>query len=117
VNYKGRTVYKELQKKTYSPLRLKQHTPSSEIKETLHTQPGVTYAQITKQNSYAPTNIHQEPQTNQPYQQTSSMQDLKNMLKRLFEQMGTMLNLLTTVLTKFKQWLNSYNSPFGTPEA
>jgi hypothetical protein len=26
----------------------------------------------------------------------------KNMMKRLFEQMGTMLNLLTTVLTKFE---------------
>jgi hypothetical protein len=30
--------------------------------------------------------------------------------KFLFEQMGTMLNLLTTVLTKLK-WLNSYSLP------
>jgi hypothetical protein len=82
---------------------LKQHIPPSELIETLHAQPGVTYAQITKQNSYAPTNIQQEP-----YQQTSSMHDFKNMLKSLFEQLETMLNLLTTVLTRFKQWLNSY---------
>jgi hypothetical protein len=47
-NYKGCTVYEDLQKKTYPPLCLKQYTPP---------QPGVTYAQITKQNSYAPTYI------------------------------------------------------------
>jgi hypothetical protein len=34
---------------------MKQYTPPAEIKQTLHTQPGVTYAQITKQNSYAAT--------------------------------------------------------------
>jgi hypothetical protein len=56
-NYKECTVYKDLQKKTYQPLRLKQYTPPAQIKQTLHTQPGVTYAQITKQNSYAATNI------------------------------------------------------------
>jgi hypothetical protein len=49
-----------------------------------------------------PTNIDQEPHTNQSHQQTSDMQDLKNMMKRLFERMGTMLNLLTTMLTKLQ---------------
>jgi hypothetical protein len=46
-----------MQTKTYPPLHLKQYTPHAQIKQTLHTQPGVTYAQITKQNSYAATNI------------------------------------------------------------
>jgi hypothetical protein len=68
----------------------------------LHTQPGVTYAQITKQNSYAATNIEQNLHINQPLQQTSDIQNLKNMMKNRFEQMETMLNLLTTVLTKHK---------------
>jgi hypothetical protein len=36
---------------------LKKYTVPAQIKETLHTQSGATYAQITKQNSYAPTNI------------------------------------------------------------
>jgi ABC-type lipoprotein release transport system permease subunit len=81
---------------------LKQYTPLAQIKQTLHTQPGVTYAQIIKQNSYAATNIEQDQHINQPHQQTSDIQDLKNMTKSLFEQMGTMLNLLTTVLTKLK---------------
>jgi hypothetical protein len=41
-NYKGCTVYKDLQKKTWPPLPLKQYTPPAQIKQTLHTQPGVT---------------------------------------------------------------------------
>jgi hypothetical protein len=52
------------------------YTTPTQIKHTPHTQPGVTYAQITKQNSYAPPNIEQEPHTIQPYQQTSNIQDL-----------------------------------------
>jgi hypothetical protein len=95
-------VYKDLQKKTYPPLRLKQYIPPAHIKQTLHTQPGVTYAQIMKQNSYAATNIEQDPHTNQPHEQTSDTQDLKNIMKSLFERMGTMLNLLTTRFTKLK---------------
>jgi hypothetical protein len=95
-NYKGCAVYKGLHKKTYPPLCLKQYTPPAQIKQTLYTQLGITYVQITKQNSYAPINIEQEPHINQ---ETSNIQDLKNMTKSLFEQMGTMLKLLTTVLT------------------
>jgi hypothetical protein len=65
-------------------------------------QPRVTYAQITKQNSYAATNIGQDQHINQLLQQISDIQDLKNMMKSLFEEMETMLNLPTTVLTKLK---------------
>jgi hypothetical protein len=70
-NYKGCTVYEDLQKKTCPPLCLKQYTPPAQIKQTLHNQTGVTYAQITKQNSYAATNIEQDPHINHPHQQTS----------------------------------------------
>jgi hypothetical protein len=35
-------------KKTYPPLRLKQFTLPAQIKQTLHTQTGVTYAQTIK---------------------------------------------------------------------
>jgi hypothetical protein len=81
---------------------LKQYTPPAQIKQTLHTQPGIACAQITKQNSYIATNLEQDQHINQPLQQTSDIQDLKNMMKSLFEQMGTMLNPLTTMLTKHK---------------
>jgi hypothetical protein len=61
----------------------------------------ILYAKITKQNSSAPKNAEQEPHTNHSNQKTCDMQDLQNM-KRLFEQMEIMVNLLTTVLTKRK---------------
>jgi hypothetical protein len=35
-NYKGYTVYKELQNKPYPPLHLKQYTPPTQIKHTVH---------------------------------------------------------------------------------
>jgi hypothetical protein len=97
-NYKGCTVYKELQKKTHPPFSLKIYTPPAQIKQTLHTQPGVTYAQITKQNSYAPIHIKQVPHINQSHQQISAIQNFKDMMKSPFEQMATMLNLLTNML-------------------
>jgi hypothetical protein len=105
-NYKGCMVYKDLQKKTYPPLRPKIYTPPAQLKQTIYTQPGVSYAQVTKQSSYTPTpienvqNVHNVQYTNQHHQQTSDIQELKHMMKGLFEQMGTMLNLLTTVLNK-----------------
>jgi hypothetical protein len=47
--------------------------PSRTNQCTLDTQPGVTYAQTTKQNSYAVTNIEQDQHINQPHQQTSNI--------------------------------------------
>jgi hypothetical protein len=78
------------------------YSSPEQIKQILYTQPGVTYAQISKQNSYACTNIEQEPHINQFHQRISDIQELKNMMKNLFQQMGTMLNLLTTVLNELK---------------
>lgn len=102
-NYKGCLVYKELQKKQFPALRPKQYTPPQQIRQFQQIQPGLTYASATheqKQQVYSPTNISQNP--NQPHQQSSDMQELKNMMKGLFEQIGTMLNLLTTVIAKLK---------------
>jgi hypothetical protein len=70
------------------PLHLKQYTPPAQNKQTLRTQPGVTCAQITKQNSYAATNIEQDQLTNQPFQQTSDIQDLKKYGEKPFRAYG-----------------------------
>jgi hypothetical protein len=78
-NYKGCTVYKDLQKKTYPPLSSKIYTTSAQIKQTLCTQPGVSYARVTKQKFHVPTNIEQEAHIKQSHQQTICMQELKNM--------------------------------------
>jgi hypothetical protein len=40
------------------------------------------HAQITKQEFHAPTNTEQEPHIKQSHQQTSCMQELKNMMKK-----------------------------------
>jgi hypothetical protein len=88
--------------KTCPPVRVKQYAPPAKIKNTLQIQQGITYAQINKQNSYVPIYIEKEPHTNQSYQRTSDDEDLLNTMKSLFEQMGTIVNLLTTVLTIFK---------------
>jgi hypothetical protein len=93
---------KELQQKTYPSLRPKLYLPPAPLQRTLHTSPGITYAQIAKQNTPATSPSTQDPQPPQPLPQTSDMQDLKDMLKQLFQQMGTMINLPTTVLTKLK---------------
>jgi hypothetical protein len=55
-----------------------------------------------KQNSYTLTQIENLQNTNQSHQQNSDINELKNMMKGLLEQTGTMLNLLTTVLKKLK---------------
>jgi hypothetical protein len=58
-----------------SPFKI--YTPPAQIKQTLPTQPGVSYAQVTKQEFHTPTNIEQEPHIKQYYQQTRDMQELK----------------------------------------
>jgi hypothetical protein len=80
-NCKGCTVYTDLWKEIYPPLCLKICTPAR-IKQTLYTQRGVTYAQITKQNSYTPTNIEQEPRINHLREQTSDIQGLVQVILR-----------------------------------
>jgi hypothetical protein len=41
-NYKGCTVYKDLEKKTYPPLRSKIYTPPAQMKQTMSTESGVS---------------------------------------------------------------------------
>jgi hypothetical protein len=76
-NYKEYTIYKELQKKHARQFRVKQYTLPAQVGGILHTQPGMLYAQIIKQNSYTSTNIEQGPHKEQFHQQSSDMQDLK----------------------------------------
>jgi hypothetical protein len=57
-------VYKDLQQKTYPSLCPKPYTFPSSIKHSIHTQPSLTYTQITKQNLSVPTKIENESHTN-----------------------------------------------------
>jgi hypothetical protein len=49
------------QQKTFPPLRPKIYTSPPHLKQTLHTQSGVTYSQITKHNSSAPLILMMNP--------------------------------------------------------
>jgi hypothetical protein len=64
-------------KENISPLRLKIYIPPTQIKQTLYTQPGVSYAQIIKQNLYTPAALEEVPKTIQRQQQNSDIQELK----------------------------------------
>jgi hypothetical protein len=101
-NYKGCTVYKDLQKKkTFPALRPKQYTPPTPLQQTLHTQPGITYAQVTKNTTTCtPTpqdTTHLPTQSQQPL---GDIQDLKLLQKTMIEQNASMLNLLNAMLSK-----------------
>lgn len=94
-NYRGCIVHKQLQQRLYPALRekaLKQ--PQTQFISAQHIKPGMSFAQVVKNNS-------QNNVTPIAYnQQNTNMSKLEEMLSKLMEQMGTMLNLLTTVISK-----------------
>jgi hypothetical protein len=72
------------------------------LPQSLHTQPGVSYAKITSKMLLPTITPAPTPPANFPLQQFNDISDLKTLMTSLFEQMGTMINLHTTVLTKLK---------------
>lgn len=89
-NYKGCAVYKQLQQKTYPPLRNRQ-TNLVPQQQNLQFTSETSYAQALKGDSVQKENIQQQP---------NDMADLKAMMKTLIEQMSTMMTLLTTIVSK-----------------
>jgi hypothetical protein len=91
-------VYKDLQKNLSNPSAEAIHSPSATATNTA--RPAWSHDQITKHNICNP--IPQDPAhlTNQFRQPSSDIQDLKLQMKSLFEQLGMMLNLLSTILSK-----------------
>jgi hypothetical protein len=73
-NYKGYMVYKDIQKKTSPPpIRPKIYTPPPNLKQNLHTQSGVTCAQIVNPDSYPPhPQTETKPLLKQPNQHQQS---------------------------------------------
>lgn len=112
-NYRGCKIYKELQNKKYPPLRSKPTSisvPRNQPERQMVYQ-NVTYAQTVGNQLQQPhirAPFTQQPELpNLPEQQkqttasqTNDMHELKQMMKGLMEQMGTMLNLLTALVTK-----------------
>jgi hypothetical protein len=86
-------------KKTYPLLRPKQYTPPAPLQQTLHTQPGITYAQITKPNpcTFTPQDTDHLPTQSQ--QTPDDIHDLKFLMQTLFDQLSSTINLLNTVIS------------------
>lgn len=111
-NYKGCQIYKELQKTKYPALRKK--SLSRDYHPTIQTTPsrqparpvrsGTTYAQAMKSSGTQPTqstghSILQSSNKQIPHR-ANDIDELKNMMKGLIEQMSTVLNLLTALVAK-----------------
>jgi hypothetical protein len=104
-NYKGCTVYKDLQKRTFPPLRRNPEVKHSYALPHPHITPTSSYATALKSPIIPPQTVDSLPEQQithrqQPYPPQTDIQELKTMLKGLMEQMGTMLNLLTTLVSK-----------------
>jgi PAX-interacting protein 1 len=104
-NYKGCAVYKDLQKRTFPPLQSKQDEKNQKVLPQKQITPHISYANTLKpqHNNFQTAN----PQTQQQatYQQQmqlppTDIQELTVMMKGPMEQMGTMLNLPTTLVSK-----------------
>lgn len=103
-NYKGCTVYKQLQDKKFPALRKKQFVqPKSSEDNTFNfqkVQPGISYAQMAREQSQQIQLENLSQHQPNSLKQSNDMLELKSMMKGLMEQMGTMLNLLTTLVSK-----------------
>lgn len=98
-NYKGCTVYKDLQLKTFPSLRPKLYTPRLPSTAPYTPIPVSPMPKLLNNFLLLPALPPKLPPP-QPNPPTSDIQDLTKMINRLFEQMGSLLHLLTTVLAK-----------------
>lgn len=95
-NYRGCSVYKELQRQKFPALR-KKEVPTSTIPVTQQFTSRKSYAQVVKSIN---SNTPEEALPQVPTANHDDMSELKQMMKTIMEQMGSMLNLLTTLISK-----------------
>lgn len=88
-NYRGCEVYQKLRQKLYPALRQK---IAEKVNTERYTNPNISYADQLKNSG----------NSDQPETHSNDMAELKDMMKNLMTQMSTMLNLLTTVVSKLK---------------
>jgi hypothetical protein len=92
-NYRGCIVHKQIQQKMYPRMR-------ERLIETRPPPTGVTYTQATQGRPELPQT--KEPQPNAPNmtQSTNDLTELRQMMKNLLDQMGTLINLITALISK-----------------
>ena len=105
-SYKGCTVRKQLQQKLYPALRDKKlnQYPTQELNlaQSNRTKTNISYAQATRDNTHqTETEINQNKTTTQTI--TPNINKLEAMMTQLITRMDTILNLLTSLLSKIQQ--------------
>jgi hypothetical protein len=103
-NYKGSTIYKDLQKRKFPPIHRRQDATRSPDDQHLRSPSAHTYAAALSPSPIKPLPIGshspQTTETRQPHQPKSDLQELKDAMKGLMDQMDIILNLLTTRIAK-----------------
>jgi len=94
-NYRGCMIHKQIQQQIYPRLR-------ERLLETRPFPTRLTYAQAIKRQTETPqTNIHVPPtHTTNTAHTANDLIELKQMMKNLIEQMGTLINLITLPINK-----------------
>jgi hypothetical protein len=88
-------IHKQIQQKMYPKLK-------ERLVQTRPTPTGVTCVQAARgQTEPLQTNVTQ-PHTTNLTQPTNDLTELQQMMKNLLDQMGTIINLITTLISKQK---------------
>lgn len=99
-NYRGCSVYKELQKRRFPPLRERQTVQTVSTNNHIR-QPGFSYAQVARANNRTLQDVNNAQQTQYPAApQQQSNNVLETMITKMMEKMDKMMDLLTALITK-----------------
>jgi len=86
-------IHKQIPQKMYPRLR-------ERLIETRPTPTGVTYAQATQGQTEPPQTNVPQPHTKKMTHPANDLTELKQMMKNLLDQMGTLINLTTALISK-----------------
>ena len=92
-NYRGCMIHIQIQQKMYPRLR-------ERLIETRPTPTGVTYAQAVQGQTEPPQTKVPQPHTTNMTHPADDLTELKQMMKNLLDQMGTLINLITALISK-----------------
>lgn len=116
-NYKGCTVFKDIQSRKFPPMREKSTIPMERPTSHSHRRPGLSYAaatsnaEVSNNNVNNPSNAANVQTTENSHREEASNDSLTQTITEFFDrfeklfmqqsqQIGALLNLLTTVLQK-----------------
>ena len=99
-NYKGCSIYKDLQEKTFPRLRQRKPQEIENMKTNVNSNSNSKFNSYSDEARSSINNINQEDCNQPASQQNEGFSKLQRMMETLIEQMTTMMSLLNTVITK-----------------